>query len=80
MLYKVNNDLTIASQAVHTSSKTCDVTIGAPFKAYWNHQGQDGQQRNPFVLVDIAPKVTLTVTDHDGHRSNPPSTSFGISM
>ena len=85
MLYKVNKDLSIASQTVHTASKTCDITaIGGAYKAPIGtikaKMGSNGII-SACLMRDIAPKVTLTVAGT--MTATDPSTfkpGFGISM
>jgi voltage-dependent anion channel protein 2 len=64
MLYKVNKDLSLASQTVHTSSKLCDFTaIGGAYKAPVGtikaKMGSNGII-SACLIREIAPKVTLT--------------------
>lgn len=63
-LYKVNNDLTLASQTSHSGSKTCDVlAIGGLYKTPYGDVvkakiGSNGML-SAALIREIAPKVTL---------------------
>jgi voltage-dependent anion channel protein 2 len=67
LVYKVNNDLSFASQTVHTSSKMCDVlAIGGTYKApkigtLKAKVGSNGVI-NACIVREIAPKVSLTAS------------------
>ena len=86
LVYKVNSDLSLASQTTHTSSKVCDVlAIGGAYKApkvgtIKAKMGSDGIL-SACVVREIAPKVTLTasgsMTPSDPSSFKP---GLGISM
>lgn len=63
LLYKVNDELTLASQTSHSSSKTCDVlAIGGLYKApFGNVKAKIGSNGmlSAALVREIAPKVTL---------------------
>jgi len=67
LLYKVNNDLSIASQTTHSSSKVCDVlAVGGAYKAanvgtIKAKFGSNGVV-SACLVREIAPKVTLTAS------------------
>lgn len=67
LVYKVNNDLSFASQTVHTSSKMCDVlAIGGTFNApkvglLKAKVGSNGVV-SACIIREIAPKVMLTAS------------------
>lgn len=86
LVYKVNKDLSLASQTVHTSSKMCDVlAIGGTYKAAQigtlkAKVGSNGVI-NACIMREIAPKVMLTASG--SMSSNDISTfkpGFGITM
>lgn len=66
LLYKVNPDLTLASQTTHSSSQACDVvgvgaSLAAPFgdlKAKFASNGV----LSACLIKEIAPKVTMTAS------------------
>lgn len=63
VLYKVNDEVTIASQTTHSSAKTCDVlAIGGLYKAPFGDVkakiGSNGML-SAALIREIAPKVTL---------------------
>lgn len=66
VLYKVNNDLTLASQTTHSSSKVCDcLGVGAAYKApigLVKAKFASGGVVSACLVKDIAPKVTLTLS------------------
>jgi len=65
LLYKVNNNLSLASQTTHSAEKTCDVLAiggaykGCPLGTMKAKMGSNGILSACFVR-EIAPKVTLT--------------------
>lgn len=64
LLYKVNSDISIASQTTHSSDKVCDVlAIGGAYKAPIGtvkaKMGSNGIV-SACLIREIAPKVTLT--------------------
>jgi voltage-dependent anion channel protein 2 len=67
LLYKVNNDLSLASQTTHSSSKMCDVlAVGGAYKAdkvgtIKAKVGSNGIV-SACLIREIAPKVTLTAS------------------
>lgn len=66
LLYKVNSDLSLASQTTHSSEKICDVlAIGgaysAPIGTIKAKMGSNGIL-HASLIKDIAPKVTLTAS------------------
>jgi len=67
LLYKVNSDLSIASQTTHSSSKMCDVlAVGGSYKAanigvIKAKMGSNGVV-SACLVREIAPKVTLTAS------------------
>jgi voltage-dependent anion channel protein 2 len=86
LLYKVNNDLSLASQTVHTSSKMCDVlAVGGAYNAQkiGTLKAKIGSNGiiSACLIREIAPKVTLTAS---GTMSASDVSSFkpglGISM
>lgn len=66
ILYKVNDDLTVASQTTHTADKICDVGgVGGAFKAPFGtvkakYTGTGLVSAS--LIREIAPKVTLTAS------------------
>jgi voltage-dependent anion channel protein 2 len=67
LLYKVNSDLSIASQTTHSSSKVCDVlAIGGAYKLpdYGTVKAKMGSNGvlHACWVNEIAPKVTLTAS------------------
>ncbi|CAB9517138.1 voltage-dependent anion channel [Seminavis robusta] len=61
--YKVNDEITVASQTAHSSSKTCDVlAIGGLYKAEFGDVkakiGSNGMF-SAVLIKEIAPKVTI---------------------
>mmetsp|Transcript_600 Transcript_600/g.764 ORF Transcript_600/g.764 Transcript_600/m.764 type:complete len:266 (-) Transcript_600:55-852(-) len=66
LLYKVNDDLSLASSTTHSSSKTCDVlAIGGAYKAPIGvlkaKVGGDGLI-SACITKEVAPKVTVTAS------------------
>mmetsp|Transcript_19585 Transcript_19585/g.45602 ORF Transcript_19585/g.45602 Transcript_19585/m.45602 type:complete len:147 (+) Transcript_19585:408-848(+) len=66
LLYKVNSDLSIASQTTHSSSKALDVVaVGGSYKASFADLkakvGSDGVV-SACLVKEISPKVTLTAS------------------
>lgn len=85
MLYKVNSDITIASQTVHTASNPCDVlNIGGSYKApvgTIKAKINSGGIISACLIREIAPKVILTAAG--SMSASDPSTfkpGFGITM
>jgi voltage-dependent anion channel protein 2 len=66
LLYKVNNDLTLASKTTHSSSKVCDcVGVGAAYKApvgLVKAKFASGGVLSASFIKDVAPSVTLTLS------------------
>jgi voltage-dependent anion channel protein 2 len=66
LLYKVNSDLMLASQTVHTSNKVCDVLgVGAAFKApvgTIKAKFNSGGVVSACLIREIAPKVVMTAS------------------
>jgi len=66
LLYKVNNDLTLASQTSHSSSKLCDcLGVGAAYKApigLIKAKYSSGGVVAASIVKEVAPKVTLTLS------------------
>lgn len=64
VLYKVNNDISIASQTSHSSSKTCDIlAIGGLYKSpYGNIKAKIGSNGILCASIkkEVAPKVMMT--------------------
>lgn len=86
LLYKVNSDISIASQTTHSSSKMCDVlNVGGAYKAQnigtiKAKMGSNGIL-SACLIREIAPKVILTASG--SMTATDPSTfkpGFGISM
>jgi len=63
LFYKVNNDLTVASQTVHSSAKSCDVmAIGGLYKApFGNVKAKIGSNGifSAALIKEVAPKVLV---------------------
>lgn len=67
LLYKVNNDLSIASESTHTSENKCDVlAIGGAYKApsIGTIKAKVGSKGivDASVIREVAPKVLLTLS------------------
>jgi voltage-dependent anion channel protein 2 len=66
LLYKVNSEVTLASQTVHSAEKTCDVSgVGAAYKAdFGTFKAKYGGSGllSASLVKDIAPKVSLTAS------------------
>ena len=66
LLYKVNSDLTLASQTTHTSAKICDcLGVGAAYKApigLLKAKFASGGVLSASLIKDVAPKVTVTLS------------------
>ena len=65
LLYKVNDDLSVASSTTHSSEKTCDVGgVGCAYKASFGtvKAKYGGHAFSASLIKEIAPKVTLTAS------------------
>lgn len=66
LLYKVNNEVSLASQTAHSNEKTCDIggvggSYKAPFGTIKAKYGGSGLV-SASLIKDIAPKVSLTAS------------------
>ena len=63
LLYKINDDITVASQTTHSSAKTCDVlAIGGLYKApFGNVKAKIGSNGvlSAALIKEVAPKVMV---------------------
>lgn len=66
MSYKVNSDLTIASNTTHSSEKPCEVmAVGGAYKAAFGDikaKVGSGGTISACLIKEVAPKVTLTAS------------------
>jgi len=66
LMYKVNGDLTVASQTTHSSSSALDIVgVGATYKAPFGNvkaKFNSGGVLSAVLVKEIAPKVTLTAS------------------
>ena len=66
LLYKVNNDVSIASQTTHSGDKICDVIgVGGAYKASFGTvkaKYSSGGKLSASLIREIAPKVNLTAS------------------
>lgn len=66
LLYKVDSNLTIASQTSHSSANSCDIGgIGASYKAPFGNvkaKYSNGGVVSAVLVKEIAPQVTLTAS------------------